>query len=169
MRTRLILAVVVPALVFALAACGSDSGSDIPTAGGGGDGSPPSSSSSLSDTERALKFTQCMRDQGIDMPDPGPDGNVFGGGSADKEKLAAATRACREYMPGGGELQQPSAGQIEQLREFAQCMREHGVPDFPDPNANGLMDIQSAGIDPESDAYQSAEEACHSLQPVPGS
>jgi hypothetical protein len=174
MRTRLglavVVAVVVPVLVLAVAACGSERGSDIPTAGGGGKGAMPSAANSLSSGERALKFAQCMREQGIDMPDPGADGSsVFGKGGASKEKLDAATQACRQYMPDGGELGKPSAERIEQLRKFAQCMREHGIANFPDPQADGLMDIQGAGIDPEAAAYQAAEEACAALQSRPGS
>ncbi|PZG02790.1 hypothetical protein [Micromonospora deserti] len=161
---------IVPVLVLAVAACGSEKGSDIPTAGGGSGGATPAATASLSSDERALKFAQCMRDQGIDMPDPGTDGSsVFGKGAASKDKLDAATEACRQYMPDGGELRQPSAERIDQLRKFAQCMREHGIAKFPDPQADGLMDIQGAGIDPEDAAYQAAEEACAALQPGPGS
>jgi len=171
MRTRLGLAVVVPVLVLAVAACGSskkDSG--IATAGGAGSGGTPSATASLSSDERALKFAQCMRDHGIDMPDPGKDGSsIVGKDAASKDKLDAATAACRQYMPDGGELGKASAEQIEQARKFAQCMREHGIAKFPDPQADGRMDTQGAGIDPEDTAYQAAEEACAALQPRPRS
>ncbi|MGX7674610.1 hypothetical protein [Plantactinospora sp. DSM 117369] len=167
MRTRLGLAAVIPALVLAVAACGSQKGSDIPTANGGGAGATPTATASVSSDERALKFAQCMRDQGIDMSDPGPDGEGFlgEGDAVNKDKVKAATEACRQYMPDGGELRQPSAEEVEQLRKFAQCMRDKGVASFPDPAADGLMDIRSAGIDPESATYEAAEKACNDLRP----
>ncbi|MEJ3750617.1 hypothetical protein WEI85_46090 [Actinomycetes bacterium KLBMP 9797] len=171
MRTRLGLAVVIPVLVLAVAACGAEKGSDIPTAGGGSGGATPAATASLSSDQRALKFAQCMREHGIDMPDPGPDGGGFlgEGDAANTDKVKAATTACRQYMPDGGELRQPSAEEIAQLRKFAQCMREHGVANFPDPEADGFMDTRKAGIDPEDAAYQAAEEACKDLRPGQGS
>lgn len=170
MRTKLGLAVVIPVLVLAVAACGSEKNVDIATAGGAGGTGTPAATASLSSGERALKFAQCMRDNGIDMADPGTNGTgVVGKDGASKEKLDAATKACRQYMPDGGELQKPSAEKMEQLRKFALCMREHGIAKFPDPQADGRMDALAAGIDPEAAAYQAAEEACAALQPRPGS
>jgi hypothetical protein len=52
--------------------------------------------------------------------------------------------------------------------QFSQCMRAHGVPDFPDPNANGsitLMVTKGSDLDPHSPAYQSALQSCKSLEP----
>jgi len=81
------------------------------------------------------KFAQCMREQGVDMPDPGPDGMV--GLSVDKanqEKLTAASSKCREFLPNGGEPAKMSAEDIAKRRDFAKCIRENGLPDFPDPD-----------------------------------
>ena len=43
-------------------------------------------------------------------------------------------------------------------------MRSHGVPDFPDLNANGSVSLPSS-INPQSPAFQSAQAACGSLRP----
>jgi hypothetical protein len=53
--------------------------------------------------------------------------------------------------------------------EFADCMRAHGVPNFPDPTAGGGIKIPSnSGIDPQSPAFQSAQDACSKLLPGGG-
>lgn len=50
---------------------------------------------------------------------------------------------------------------------FAECMRSHGVPKFPNPNPNGNGPIfgPGSGIDPTSPQFQHGLEACKSLAP----
>jgi hypothetical protein len=57
---------------------------------------------------------------------------------------------------------------------YSECMRSHGVPSFPDPNAQGAIQITggssngtSSGLDPNSAAFQNAQKACQSKQPKP--
>src|SRR5829696_8617983 len=50
------------------------------------------------------------------------------------------------------------------LAAHAACMREHGVPDFPDPSADGI-DLSDTGIDEESPAFKEALRACQQLDP----
>ena len=52
--------------------------------------------------------------------------------------------------------------------KFAECMRSHDVPNFPDPGANGGGFHPIAGINPSSPAFQSAQHACAKLQPGGG-
>jgi hypothetical protein len=56
----------------------------------------------------------------------------------------------------------------DQLAEYSQCMRENGVPSFPDLRAvNGQIQLSlPAGVDPDSPQFQQATEACRSLSPV---
>jgi hypothetical protein len=49
--------------------------------------------------------------------------------------------------------------------KFAECMRSNGVPDFPDPNANGEF-VYGVSVTPA--VFTKAVDACKSLQP-PGS
>jgi hypothetical protein len=55
---------------------------------------------------------------------------------------------------------------------YTQCMRAHGVPNFPDPspNANGKpftgQSLQQAGVDPSSPQFQPASQACQHLMPA---
>ena len=48
--------------------------------------------------------------------------------------------------------------------KYSDCMRSHGVPDFPDLNANGSVSLPSS-INTQSPAFQSAEGTCASLRP----
>jgi hypothetical protein len=51
--------------------------------------------------------------------------------------------------------------------EFAACMREHGVPNFPDPNGTAGQLGPNSGIDPASPQFQSALNGpCKSLAPT---
>ncbi|HTC69416.1 MAG TPA: hypothetical protein VK662_07605 [Acidothermaceae bacterium] len=60
----------------------------------------------------------------------------------------------------------PQKGQAG-LLAYSQCMRSHGVPDFPDPVGNGLQVRVSPGsdLDPNAPQMQAAQKACQSLQP----
>jgi len=58
---------------------------------------------------------------------------------------------------------------------FSQCMRSHGIPDFPDPvtQAGGGVGLQISGgqggaLDPNSTTFKSAMTACQSLMPGGG-
>ena len=52
---------------------------------------------------------------------------------------------------------------------FADCMRSHGVSNFPDPSAGGGISITpGSGIDPRSPAFQSAQSACFKMLPGGG-
>jgi hypothetical protein len=53
------------------------------------------------------------------------------------------------------------------LLAYSECMRSHGVPDFPDPVGNGLQIRVSPGsdLDPNAPQMQAAQKACQSLQP----
>jgi hypothetical protein len=49
---------------------------------------------------------------------------------------------------------------------YADCMRSHGVPNFPYPTARGGFDLSSK-IDAQSPAYLSARQTCSKLLPGP--
>jgi hypothetical protein len=92
--------------------------------------------------EKAVKFAECMREHGVsEFPDPDASGNltidgVVNGSSIDPDgpPWTDAIAACKDLQPpgftGGGER---SSGQQSAALRFARCIREHGVPDFPDP------------------------------------
>jgi hypothetical protein len=62
-----------------------------------------------------------------------------------------------------------SAGTAANARKFAACMRKHGVPNFPDGNGQGVIDIgPSSGIDPKSPTFGAAQQTCSKLLPNGG-
>lgn len=54
---------------------------------------------------------------------------------------------------------------LEKAVKFTQCMREHGVPKFPDPDKNGKFTIGAGGPDKNSPQVQQARQACKALEP----
>jgi len=49
---------------------------------------------------------------------------------------------------------------------YAQCMRTHGEPDFPDPNSHGDFGFSNShSMNPQSPTFQAAQNDCRSLQP----
>ncbi|PZG00807.1 hypothetical protein [Micromonospora endophytica] len=160
-------------LAFALAGCAGqdDSGTQVATAGGGGAAASASASGSTggSEEEQRLEFARCMRENGVDMPDPGGDGGsrFQFNGDVDRSKLQAAMEKCRELMPNGGQPPQLDAQQLEQMRAMAKCMRENGVADFPDPAADGRIQIDRDAFrfDMDDPTFQAAMEKCRQYAP----
>ncbi len=92
--------------------------------------------------EQAVKFAECMRDNGItEFPDPDASGGltidgVVNGSSLDPGAPAweEAIRACKDLQPPGFVGDQDVSDDERDMRlAFARCMRENGVEDFPDP------------------------------------
>lgn len=123
--------------------------------------------------DQALAFAQCIRDNGVpDFPDPqiDEDGGIMMGGEGDfdREAVEEAMEACEDLSPrGGGNFSEEDRQEMEDAAlEHAQCMRENGVPAFPDPEFSGDgARIELDDIDPESPAFQQAEAACEDKMP----
>jgi hypothetical protein len=84
-------------------------------------------------------------------------------GSGTGATTTTAASAANQGMP-----TLTPAQRADQLA-YSECMRAHGVSDFPDPDSQGRILIQGAasGIDPKSPTYQNAQKACQSKQPKP--
>jgi hypothetical protein len=63
-----------------------------------------------------------------------------------------------------------AAKQYEQAIKFTQCMRAHGIPDFPDPGAGGGIQISGGGpnsdLNPGNATFVAAQNACQKYSPV---
>jgi hypothetical protein len=88
--------------------------------------------------------------------------------------VAAAVAVLATACGGGSAPSSASAPTYAQVRALAQCMRGHGVPDFPDPNASGGYTLTSNGsvegaggssIDIDSSQVQAAYGDCRHLLP----
>ena len=78
--------------------------------------------------------------------------------------LLQAERACKEYLPPGGPAPQVSESQKAAVIANAQCMRKHGVPNFPDPTfSRGQLNVGLGGVDPQSPAFKQAAAACQGV------
>jgi hypothetical protein len=172
-------------------------------------GSPKASATSSPDQrQQMLRFAQCMRQHGVDLPDPNADGAITiqhsdngsgpsqsgpGGLEPNSPAFQAAQTACQKYQPNGGKgnatAQDIKAMQAKGLK-FSQCMRSHGLPNFPDPqsNSSGGSTFQQAGgpgaksgaqaglsingetftFDPSDPAFQKAQQACSSILGIKG-
>jgi hypothetical protein len=172
MRLHQLLAV--PLLVVALAGCGGTAagGDGIASAEGDTSGTPapssnPSSGASMDPEERALKFAQCMRENGVPMEDPvAGKPRTLKVDRGDK-KFQAAMEKCRQYSPFGEGGQTLSPEEQQKMLEFTKCMREHGI-DMPDPDPNsgpGIKFGPGSKVNPEDPKFQAAMEACRQYMP----
>ena len=127
---------------------------------------------SLSATQSALAFSRCMRSHGVpNFPDPASSGVIpketpqqLG---VSNSQFQTADRGCQHLLPNGG---QPTPGELRQswsdFLKFAQCMRRHGVSNWPDPSRypphpeRPYFDLQRAGIDPTAPQLSIKIHAC---------
>lgn len=96
---------------------------------------------------KAATFSQCMRDNGVtEFPDPDASGEltvdgVLNGSSLDPDSPTwqEAISACKDLQPAGFTGKRRTVEEQDDALEFAQCMRENGVEDFPDPIKDGPL------------------------------
>ena len=102
-----------------------------------------SHTSTLTARQKAVKFTECMRANGVgDFPDPDASGQFPSYGvSVTKVVWTKAVAACKSLQPPGTLSAKLTPAQESAALKFAQCVRANGVPDFPDPvNGQPLID-----------------------------
>jgi hypothetical protein len=174
------------AVVAVIAACGQAGAADPGVATLHSPGTDPAASPSASvDPQQAfVDYARCMREHGIDMPDPNVDTSsgkvqlrVGTSGNVDEAKMAAAQSACQHFIANsrlGGGGKQVSPEDQDKFLAFARCMREHGI-DMPDPDfSNGGVSMQigqpgqKSNQGPGSQTFEDAQQACASLLPGTG-
>jgi hypothetical protein len=166
MQIPLIAAALVCGL--ALTACGSEE--------------PAAPDREQANRDAMLAYTKCMREHGVDMPDPQPGERgirLRAPEGVTPEEMEEAEEACRKHLD---KIEAPELSE-EQQKEFqeaalahARCMREHGI-DMPDPTfgENGEATIRirrgdggRGGPDPDDPKFKEAEEACRDKLPFGG-
>jgi hypothetical protein len=163
-------AAVVAAATVALTAtaCGASSSS---TASGGSSSTRPSTVSQV-----GINYAGCMRSHGVPKyPDPS-SGNELANGlpkisvqqlGVSTSQYQAAQSACAHLLPNGGQQTQPqSQRDLAAMRTYAQCMRTHGVPTWPDPTydptAGWGFDLTNVhGFDPNSTTIDNKMNICN--------
>ena len=164
------------ALGLGVAACGGGSrnASSNPASAANSGCSPSGCSSpgaSASAEAIAVKFSECVRSHGLSgFPNPtiGSNGlpNWFGV-SQQAPAYKAADLACKHDLPDiGPHTPAEKAAANRAALKYAICMRSNGLPDFPDPNGQGLIQINHATgvLVSSSPQFQKAAAACKSLQ-----
>jgi hypothetical protein len=124
-----------------------------------------------------VAFSRCIRAHGVpDFPDPDSDGGIKIQSGPDSDlapdspQMQAAQKACQSLAPGGGSPADRAKAQAAALK-FSQCMRAHGLTDFPDPSSDGRLQVGASpgsNLAPDSPAFQAAQKACQSLAPGGG-
>lgn len=149
--------------LIAMAGCGASAGGDPSAA--------PSSSMSDADLlALGRQIVQCMRDNGIpDVPEPFVEEHRLqlpeGEQEALEEKYSdeqfdTARAACQDLydrVPQGAidrgpedADRGPGPDDVDALRTFAQCLRDNGVPEWPDPNSDGRFPLAGTPLEKEN-------------------
>ena len=132
--------------------------------------------------EAMLAYAQCLRDNGIDVDDPQPGvpgaRAVLGGGPGAQEggidrgseAFIAANESCAYILEASRPDVDPEAEQerLEEQLALAQCIREQGFEEYPDPaiGSDGRLErvrgqeMSELGIDRRSPEFQDAIGTC---------
>jgi hypothetical protein len=136
--------------------------------------------STAANHDQAVKFAECMRNNGVaQFPDPDASGSftidaVVNGSSLDTTSAAwkNAINACKALEPAGFMGSTRTAEQQQNALKFAQCIRDNGVKDFPDPAADQpLIDtnrIPSANQAGGMTILHAAMQTCRDLAAAAG-
>jgi len=156
-------------------------GAETTTTGSTGPGSPNSQGP-------LLAYAACMRKSGVpNFPDPPASGPIRLPMDPSSPAFEAAQAKCQKLMPGGGppipgSTTHPSAQALAQMLKVSQCMRRHGIPEFPDPGSSipshkagirvitdmhGVILALPFSLDLWSAAFAQAEVACNFAMQLP--
>jgi len=83
-------------------------------------------------------------------------------------QFISASTTCKRLVPDGGP---PSPAQIQaavaRLLKNAECMRAHGITNFPDPTVSSHGSGNTLnGVAPNSPQFQTAQRTCQRLAPL---
>jgi hypothetical protein len=162
-RRVALAAVAAVAALLALSACGGSEGDGVASAGGDKSAAQPAeteSSAPLDPDAQALVFADCVRENGVDMPDPGPgqqglvDAFRSVSGDYDRATLEQALAACQDLMP---QYPQEHPTGDEWMLALAECLRKQGL----DVSDNPFQDAHSGAVDVNE--FAKAMEVCRDV------
>jgi len=130
---------------------------------GGGEAADPGEEKE----EAPIAFAKCMRERGIDAPDPPPGERGFGfvrpGSGDDEAEFQEAHDACiDEIAQTFAFISDEEEIMFDNLTEFAGCMRGKGI-DFPDPDRavdKGPGEYIKRASDPGDPQFEKADDEC---------
>ena len=129
-----------------------------------GNGSVASAGDSASE-EAVLAYAQCMREEGIDFPDPGPGEFAALYHQTGDAAFQAAATACEGNLSGLVGHSSSNTGHTAELQdralEVAKCVREQGF-EFPDPTltADGRVVTSAEEFDTEDSELRQVADEC---------
>jgi hypothetical protein len=147
---RPLASLTIVALISVISAgCGSSGPSGTDTADSTGTTMANASTGSgknATGQDKAVKFAECVRAHGVPhFPDPNAKGEFEFGVDVTPAVWGRAVNACKSLQPPGSLSGKRTPKQQTASLRFAQCIRENGVKDFPDP-ANGQPIIDTTRI-----------------------
>lgn len=144
-----------------LAACGGSSSASNGSAGAGTGGSKQET--------QHLKFTQCMREHGVNLPDKDVSGSPSAIKGVPQNTLQAALSACGKYQASSVGSAPPQQNEIrEAVVKYARCLRASGlnVPEPTGSDIGSLATFRQAVTELESNpTFQQANSKCKSALP----
>jgi hypothetical protein len=159
-------AILAAVALLVLSACGgAAAGGEVASAGGDATTADPAETDDtapLDEDEQALVFAECMRDNGIDMPDPGPgqqglvDAFQAVAGNYDQATQEQALTACADLIP-QYQNQQHDPSDDDWILALTECLREQGL----DVSDNPFDDAHSGKIDQTE--FAAAMEVCNDV------
>jgi hypothetical protein len=176
MRPSQLRTAAVVAVALGITVAGCSDGSTVPTADSHltTTAAAAEGSSEGSALAQAVAYSQCMRGHGVpSFPDPvqtpsGGYGYRTKGIDPNSAAFPGALQACKALpSPWNSTGQRLSPAQQEAWLAWARCIRDHGVPDFPDPTFSG-SEVYDPGDASNSPQLQSAIDACASQRPSVG-
>jgi hypothetical protein len=166
MRVRHGFAAVIGAAALLLTACGGgDGGGGVASLNSPGSAEQAAGAEEeKSDGDRMREWAKCMRDNGVDVPEPQGDEGVGVAAAAapedagEQEAMRKATEECKPLLPNGGAPRKPSAEQLDKMRELAKCLRENGIDaQDPNPDTGSPGQVDTADV-PEEELSRVFEE-----------
>ncbi|GAB3761023.1 hypothetical protein [Microlunatus parietis] len=149
-------------ILVVLTGCAGTDGGGVASAGGGEAGPSASGGPSQDPKQATMAYVECLREHGMEVDDPGPDGRLKLRVQGDQAKSREAMEACRDLAPQMDKNDPKYQQRMGAAQEHATCMRENGVEKFPDPDPNqpGIQINKELAGDPD---FEAAQEACKDL------
>jgi hypothetical protein len=165
--------------VAVLAACSGGSHRAVATAGGSS--STASSSSNLD--QAFIDYVHCMRDHGVDYPDPVQRPGHAGlslqfDGSSDSPEFAAANDACEHFLQPVIDMKRNAVAasmtqeKLDALLAYSRCMRDHQIPLLdPDPTDGHISfgtvaGLQEPPLGRRDPLFANGDSVCRGLLPA---
>jgi len=164
--------IIIFSISIVAAACSSGEDAGVASLAATEDITSASTTQPVNDEEALVAFSQCMRDQGLDFPDPvvGSDGyprfEFADPENIDRVALFEAGESCRDLLEGVvlGLPDLNTAEFSDTFLEYAGCMRDHGFDEIPDSlDMASLMTGGELSFDPTDPDFIAADEQCRDI------